>query len=182
MTRNFLCVAVLAVTFAAATVARANSEIDSAAGDTAHAQQATEGQGAHPHHASLLLGVADNGHLNETAFTAGASYRYAISDRFAVGPMLDVASYDSETTILLIAAAFWRPAGNLLLIAGPGVEYIDFKESAHGAHGSESELAIRAGAGYEFHAGKLTVMPAAFADFVDGHTTMVYGVEFGIGF
>ena len=48
--------------------------------------------------------------------------------------------------------------------------------------GSESKFAFRIGAGYELHAGGLTVTPGIGTDFVDGHTTVVYAVAFGIGF
>jgi hypothetical protein len=150
------------------------------------------GHGPHEHHVSVLLGAAHNGHIDETGFTIGASYRYALSDRFAFGPMLDFAFYDSESTALLVGALFWKPVGNLLLVAGPGVEWVDEKSHGHDAQSSRSaegggeetggKFAFRLGAGYEFHAGRLAISPAVGADFVDGHATMIYAVSFGLGF
>lgn len=159
--------------------------------DDAHGHAA--GHGSHKHHVSVLLGAAHNGHIDETGFTIGVGCRYALSDRFAIGPMADFAFYDSENTSLLVAALFWRPVGSLLLVAGPGVEWVDEKGHGHDAHagrsaeggGEESSggrFAFRVGAAYELHAGKLTISPAVGADFIDGHTTTVYAVSFGLGF
>jgi transcription elongation factor GreB len=134
-----------------------------------------------------------NGHIEETGFTIGAGYRYALSDRFAIGPMVDFAFYDSENTALLVGALFWKPVGNLLLVAGPGVEWVDEKDHGHDPHASRSaavegegssggQFAFRVGAAYELHAGRLAISPAVGADVIDGHTTMVYAVSFGLGF
>ena len=153
-----------------------------AAGTPALASDTHGGHAAHPHHVSLMLGAADNHDLHETGFTIGASYRYSVAPRFAVGPMIDFAFYDHETTTLLVAAVFWKPAGNLVLLAGPGVEFAHVDDSAGHEGGTESEFAFRIGAGYELHAGGLTVTPVIGTDFVNGHTTVVYAVEFGIGF
>ena len=152
--------------------------------------------GAHKHHFSYLVGLSDNGHLDEASFTIGAGYRYALNDRFAVGPSIDHAFYDHEDTTLLIAAFWWKPTASLQLFAGPGVEFVDYDESSHGsAHDThaavsasesatedESKFAFRVGAGYELHVKGVTVMPMVAADFIDGHTTMVYAVDVGFGF
>ena len=153
-----------------------------AAGAPALASETHGSQAAHPHHVSLMLGAADNHHLDETGFTIGASYRRTVAPKVAVGPMIDFAFYDHETTTLLVAAAFWKPAGNLILLAGPGVEFVHVDDAVGHEGGTEREFAFRLGAGYEFHAGGLTITPGIGTDFVDGHTTVVYAVAFGFGF
>jgi hypothetical protein len=178
--------AVAALALAVASTASGQQHPEPSTGHESHG-------GSHPHHLALLLGAADNTHLDETSFTIGASYRYALTERFAIGPMVDFAFFDSENTTLLIAAAYWKPVSNLLVVAGPGVEWIDHKGSSHDepsshsageglADGTESKLAFRVGAGYEFHAGRLAITPAIGADFVGGDTTMVYAVVLGFGF
>ena len=158
-------------------------------------------ESTHPHHLSFLMGAAHNTHLDEAAFTFGATYRYALAERFAVGPMAEFAFFDSETTTLLIAGVFWKPVGDLVLLAGPGVEFITHKGSSDDSHadssdeghasgsghgedeeGTKAEAAFRVGAGYEFHVGPLTLTPGLAADFVDSHVTMVYAVSVGVGF
>jgi hypothetical protein len=142
---------------------------------------------AHKHYVGLLTGVVDNGGLDESAFTIGASYRYRVAERLAIGPMVDFVSYDDEDTLLVVAAAFWNPVGRWLVVAGPGVEFIDPDPSpaarSAGANGGRSrESAFRAGAGYEFHAGPLDITPAVGVDLIDGETTVLYVVGLTYGF
>jgi hypothetical protein len=141
---------------------------------------------AHQHYVGLLTGVVRNGGINETALTIGASYRYRVAERFAIGPMVDFASYDDEDTLLVVAAAFWNPVGRLLLVGGPGVEFIDADPGAiarsAGGGGRSREFAVRAGAGYEFHAGPLDITPAVGVDLIDGETTVLYVVGLTYGF
>jgi hypothetical protein len=188
--------AVVALALAPAAPSRAQEHPPAVTGPAPHAADAhghAAGHGSHKHHVSVLLGAAHNGHIDETGFTIGAGYRYALSDRFAIGPMVDFAFYDSENTALLVGALFWKPVGNLLLVAGPGVEWVDEKDHGHDPHASRSasvegegssggQFAFRVGAAYELHAGRLAISPAVGADVIDGHTTMVYAVSFGLGF
>jgi hypothetical protein len=41
---------------------------------------------------------------------------------------------------------------------------------------------LRLGAGYDFPIGRLSLTPLINADFIDGHTTWVYGIALGYGF
>lgn len=175
---------VAAVLCALPAVALAAGEHDDALGD-AHA--------GHHHHVSLTVGAADNGLLNETGFSIGAEYRYALNEQFAIGPMLDYTTYDHETTTLLVAALFWRPnGGRFQLFGGPGVEFVD-AERHHASpvtplplssakDADDSEFAFRLGAGYDLPLGTLSLTPLISADFIDGHTTWVYGIALGVGF
>lgn len=196
---RFVPHAVIAGSLALALAAEAQEHPPAPAGPAAahasgHAHAADHG--AHKHHFSYLAGLSDNGAIDETAFTMGAGYRYALDDRFAIGASVDFAFYDHEDTTLLLAALYWKPAGGLLLMAGPGVELVDYKGSSPGSshdthaaaaapesvHGDKSKFAFRMGAGYELHAGRVSIMPFVAADFIDGHTTMVYAVDVGFGF
>jgi opacity protein-like surface antigen len=153
-----------------------------------------DGHAGHPHHVSLTVGAADNGHLDETGLSIGAEYRYALNERFAIGPMLDYTTYDHETTTLLVAALFWRPhGGRFQLFGGPGIEFVEAEHhstpvtpvplsSAAEADEDDSEFAFRLGAGYDLPLGKFSLTPLVSADFIDGHTTWVYGIALGFGF
>jgi opacity protein-like surface antigen len=154
-----------------------------------------DGHSSHLHHVSLTVGAADNGHLDETGFSVGAEYRYALNERFAIGPMLDYTTYDHEETTLLVAALFWRPyAGRFQLFGGPGVEFVNaehqsthvtpvpLSSSVKAEDDDDSEFAWRLGAGYDVPVGKLSLTPLVSADFIDGHTTWVYGIALGYGF
>jgi hypothetical protein len=196
---RFVPCAVIAGSLALAPAAGAQEHPPAPAGPpAAHASGHAHGadHGAHKHHFSYLAGLSDNGAIDETAFTIGAGYRYALNDHFAIGPSVDFAFYDHEDTTLLLAALYWKPAGGLLLMAGTGVELVDYKGSSPGsshdahaaaaasesAHEDESKFAFRVGAGYEMHVGGVTLTPALGADFIDGHTTLVYAVAVGFGF
>jgi hypothetical protein len=161
-----------------------------------HSDAHGDGHAGHPHHVSLTVGAADNGHLDETGFSVGAEYRYALNERFAIGPMLDYTTYDHENTTLLVAALFWRPdGGRFQLFGGPGVEFVDAEHHAspvtpvplssaanEGGDSDDSEFAFRLGAGYDVPLGRFSLTPLISADFIDGHTTWVYGVGLGFGF
>ncbi|HEX5638960.1 MAG TPA: hypothetical protein VFX81_04090 [Burkholderiaceae bacterium] len=157
-----------------------------------HGDAHGDGHSSHLHHVSLTLGAADNGHLDETGLSIGAEYRYGLNERFAIGPMLDYTTYDHETTTLLVAALFWRPhGGRFQVFGGPGVEYVDAEHHAtpvtpvalsSAEADDDSEFALRLGAGYDFPIGKLSLTPLISADFIDGHTTWVYGIGLGYGF
>lgn len=161
-----------------------------------HGDAHGDGHAGHPHHVSLTVGMADNGHLDETGLSIGAEYRYALNERFAIGPMLDYTTYDHETTTLLVAALFWRPhGGRFQVFGGPGVEFVDAEHrsthvtpvplsssSNEGGDSDDSQFALRLGAGYDFPLGTLSLTPLISADFIDGHTTWVYGVALGVGF
>jgi hypothetical protein len=151
-----------------------------------------DGHAGHPHHVSLAVGAADNGHLDETGLSVGAEYRYALNDHFAIGPMLDYTTYDHEETTLLVAALFWRPhGGRFQLFGGPGIEFVEADH--HAPHVTpvplasaededDSEFAFRLGAGYDVPLGRASLTPLVSADLIDGHTTWVYGIALGYGF
>jgi hypothetical protein len=160
-----------------------------------HGDAHGDGHSSHLHHVSLTLGAADNGHLDETGFAIGAEYRYALNDRFAIGPMLDYTTYDHEETTLLVAALFWRPhGGRFQLFGGPGVEFVQAEQhaspvtpvplasAASAEDEDDSEFAVRLGAGYDVPVGRLSLTPLISADLIDGHTTWVYGIALGVGF
>jgi hypothetical protein len=159
-----------------------------------HDDSQGDGHSSPLHHVSLTVGAADNGHLDETGLSVGAEYRYALNERFAIGPMLDYTTYDHEETTLLVAALFWRPhGGRFQLFGGPGVEFVEAEHraspvtpaplsSAAETDEDDSEFAFRLGAGYDLPLGKLSLTPLVSADFIDGHTTWVYGVALGFGF
>jgi opacity protein-like surface antigen len=157
-----------------------------------HGDAHGDGHSSHLHHVSLTVGAADNGHLDETGFSVGAEYRYALNERFAIGPMLDYTTYDHENTTLLVAALFWRPdGGRFQLFGGPGVEFVDAEHHASpetpvplasAEDEDDSEFAFRIGAGYDVPLGRFSLTPLISADFIDGHTTWVYGIALGFGF
>jgi hypothetical protein len=106
---------------------------------------------------------------------------------------VEFAGYDSGNTTLLLAGLSWKPVGNLIVLTDPGVEWAHHKdhgsdtvlpvaETADGAEDGGGKFACRVGAGYEFHAGKISITPGVGLDFIEEHTTKIYAVSFGMGF
>ena len=124
--------------------------------------------GGSPHHMAVFLGAttADT----ETNFTAGLDYAYHLSspDWLSVGIITDFVFAD-EIATLVLGGFFFHATEALKFVAGAGPEFV----------GGKTKLVLRAGLGYGFHVGSLTIEPAYNADFVAGHVAHEYGVNFG---
>jgi len=135
------------------------------------------------HEVAIFVGATDD--RREWASTWGAEYGYFFMNDYSVGVFLDRAQGDLRSSV--VGLAFWaRVTKGLMLMFGPGVEYLDEAHGEDGDHGEEASkrhFLARIGVGYSFHVGKqFTILPVIHADFVDEHVVWVTGVNFGIRF
>lgn len=144
----------------------------------------------------------DGADLTEKGFTFGLEYSRDVSDRFAVGGVLERAGGEIRGTLLL-AQVYFKVAGRLFLVTGPGVEFRDAYEGHHGeaeqhgaltvvrgAHDIEQMLrerdttvfVYRIGVAYEINMGRWILAPAVDLDFVGRDEALVIGGLFGFEF
>ncbi len=130
--------------------------------------------GFHPHHIAVFLGLTEAEHHHETIreLTLGLDYEYRCTKYLGLGGLVDYSGGDLDTTVIAVAL-FIHPVANLKLLIAPGYEL-------HSGH--EEEL-VRAGVGWDFHAGEsLTITPTFSVDFVSSEEIKVYGIAVGWGF
>ena len=150
-----------------------------------------EGSGAHAeehaHHDNaigLFLGAAthlgSDGHSNETGFAIGLEYARRVADRFTIGMLGEYATTDTKDNYVFVVPLYAHLTERLAIGAGPGLEFSSDQEGEH--QEEKTEFLLRFGTIYELKLNKWAVAPQAYADLVDGHWTMVYGVSLGIGF
>jgi hypothetical protein len=126
----------------------------------------------HRHHLAFFVGLTkEDHHDDEETFGLDYEYRLGKSRRTGLGFLVDYAGGELETTVVAVPL-FFHPVGGLKLMVAPGLEY----------HNSESEFLIRAGIGYDFHIGKVSIGPSYAIDFVDSEEIEVYGLAIGFGF
>ncbi len=145
----------------------------------------------HEHHKNyvfLFLGgttesISDD---PETNFSAGLTYERRVSQLIGLGIGGEFVFGGHGREALAGLLVIFHPAGGLGLAIGPGLE---FAKESHGVEGHEEEetkttAALRAGVLYEFAVGKtFAIAPAVYVDFIDGKDpTLVWGLEFGLGF
>lgn len=136
-------------------------------------------QGKHNHHTAIFIGATNNQHAGHTDFTLGTDYEYRLpfaNHQFGTGFFGEIVFADHKETIIGVPLIF-HPTSALKFLAGAG---LIFAEDHHGE--SESHFLTRLGTGYDFHLGNFSLSPTFNADFVDGHTSLVYGISIGTGF
>jgi hypothetical protein len=141
-------------------------------GSDAHHTASTHHTSAY-HVALFTGGTAVKGH---TAFTLGGELEYRLPvwhQRIGVAALVDATLGEHATTIAGGALTV-RPlpaVSNVKFVLAPSAEFKD----------GHSMFLMRTGIGVDFHAGSLSVTPAANLDFVDGHVAKVFGLHFGVG-
>ena len=123
----------------------------------------------HNHHIAVFVGTTRAEGENEP--TIGLDYQYRLSRRLSIGGLVDHAGGDLDSNAVA-AALFIHPAGGLELVFGAGYENEDH----------ERDFLVRAGVGYAFHVGRISLTPIFNVDFVDHEEIKVYGVNIGWGF
>ena len=165
--------------------------------------------GGKKHHFGVFVGPTSNFHTEHTDFTLGADYEFHVNKYFGVGVIADFVFADHSET-LLMSGLFFHPFGSFKINIGNGIaiaEAVDHSDShstetddhhdSHGHHvelltggssegaetsGSETHYVFRAGVGYDFHVGSLTLTPIVNLDVINGHNALAYGITFGYGF
>lgn len=132
---------------------------------------------SHPHHVSVFTGATTAS--SHTHFTIGLDYEFRVLPMLGVGLIYDHAFAFYDTNI--VALGFFAhpfddstPLGALKFVLAPGVEF----EHGHSA------FVFRLGTAYDIPVGgNFTVSPTFNFDWIEnGHTAVVYGLSFGMGF
>ncbi|HXV77433.1 MAG TPA: hypothetical protein VD788_14035 [Candidatus Polarisedimenticolaceae bacterium] len=134
------------------------------------------------HEVALFLGVTDDRGMD--AFTWGLEYPYQFTDRVAGGAFFDKTEGDLRMSVLG-GAFYYKPLPRLALMIGPAVERLEpMPDGGHGENAeTETELLLRVGVLYGFPvAARVSILPALYADFVDGETVWVGGADVAFSF
>ena len=118
-----------------------------------------------------------------TGFGAGLGYVRHLSTMWGLGVAGELSTTDVERAWLVNVPLYFYPAGGLGLKAGPVLEGSDEASEDGGDTERATNLGARFGAGWEFELGeRFTLSPEINLDVVDGSSTWVYGLTFGVGF
>jgi len=137
----------------------------------------------HYNHFALFGGASTLFEGNHTSFTVGADYiRYfSPESKFSVG-IFSEAIFAHHTEWLFGTVLIYRITKHLWVRSGPGIELLQEEFGHTGETESKTEFLYRVGAGYSFHFGRFSIDPSVDLDFVRSSTTLVWGVNFGMGF
>lgn len=128
----------------------------------------TAGRGKN--HFGFFFGSTSNFETKRNYVTLGADYEYKLSNLFSVGLASELVFADHLETIGL-GTIIIKPVSNFKLLVGNGLEMSD----------GHSNYLLRLGAGYDFHAGAISITPTLNLDRVKGHSLLVYGLTIGFG-
>ncbi len=80
------------------------------------------------------------------------------------------------------AVLIYEVTEHIWIRSGPGIEILQEEIGHTGETESKTEFLYRVGAGYSFHFGRFSIDPSVDLDFIRNSTTLVWGVNFGMGF
>ncbi len=141
----------------------------------------------HDFHLAVFGGLTTNMDADHTDFSLGGDleYRLPIMDRrLGIGILGDVV-FAEHTEIILGVPLFFHYGGGFKVFAAPGIAILEHTHVdilGHKHTEKEEEFVVRLGAGYDFHIDNYSITPNVSADFIDGNTSLVYGIALGIGF
>jgi hypothetical protein len=148
-----------------------------------------EGRTHHPNEFAIYLGATDE-HGHPTELTWGLDYKRRVAERWAVGGLFDYAG-GSLRNAIVAASVTWFPVGKLSLMAAPGIEFHQGRESSEGCgcagsaksdeageHGEADKDAtyfvFRLGVGWDFQIAKSHgIQPQVNLDLVEGEKVWV---------
>ena len=133
--------------------------------------ESTEGAG-HRNHLAAVGGFAR--HHGKDANYLGLEYEYQLNERWAIGGFYEQTFNGFDIEALGITGTY-KPGAGWKLMGGIGSEgKLD---------NNKSKWLVRAGIGYSFHVGHLTVTPLFTADWIEDNSTALYlGAAVGFGF
>ena len=133
---------------------------------------ATFAAGGQKHHVAAFSGATTTTtNPSNTDFTLGAAYEFRTSSLLGIGPVADFV-FASKFAALFMGGMFFHPAGDLKLVAAPGIKF----------QGGLSAFVMRFGVGYDFHSGPLIFTPTFNIDLISGDAALVWGIAIGTGF
>lgn len=158
-----------------------------------HGAEGAEAEEAfHKNHLSLFTGGTTESSDGETStsFSLGLDYERRVSRLIGLGIGGEFVFGGEEREALLGLLLNLHPAGGLVLVAGPGVEFAEELhvegevEAQQEESGTETHAGLRVGIVYEFEVGhRYSIAPSFYTDFIDGkEPTFVWGLAFGVGF
>jgi hypothetical protein len=137
----------------------------------------------HRNSLSLFVGAAASSQRHETAIVVGPSYRFRVTRHIAVGPVLEMIGYRSETSTLALAGLFVKPYRGIELTLAPGVEWITGTAEAEASIVERGELTCRFALGYQTQIRRgYWMSPAAAVNLGSGAATATYGLAVGMSF
>jgi hypothetical protein len=151
--------------------------------DEIHKTNSEEENHFHYNHFAVFAGASSLFEKNETHFTLGADYiRYfSPESNFAAGVFAE-AIFAHHTEWLFGALLYYGLTEHLWIRTGPGIEILQEDLECGCGTKTKTEFLVRLGAVYDFHLGKFSISPSLDIDFLRNSTTLVWGVNFGMGF
>jgi len=136
-----------------------------------HAPEHAEGHGAGAQAVNFFLGgSSDIGDAD--GLTVGVDYEYRLSRLWGIGGFAEGVG-GLNRSFSVGAQAYWHGAGNLILVAGPGLE----------RRHDEWEPIARVGGFYEFPLEDGWILsPGIFYDFTPNEDLLIYGINLGYAF
>lgn len=140
---------------------------------------------SHMNHIALFGGATINLEKTGTYFSLGADYvRVITSDRQWAVSFFGEAIFAEHAEWLFGVPLYYRIKNDFWFRTGPGVEFVQEKKNDHDHHRTETEAEFlyRIGLYYIFHWGNYGISPSLDLDLVRNHTSLVWGLNIGIGF
>lgn len=142
-----------------------------------------ESPASHRHLITLFAGAAASSERHETAVVIGPTYKFQLTRRVAVGPVIEMTCYRTETSTLALAGVFLRPFRAMEMTLAPGVEWITATVDSDESVVERGTFAFRVGLGYRLLMQRgYSVVPQAAVNVGSGVVTTMYGLAFGISF
>ena len=132
---------------------------------------------------AVFTGASSLFEREETHFTLGADYMryFSPESNFSAGVFAE-AIFAHHTEWLFGALLYYGLTEHLWVRTGPGIEILQEDLECGCGTETKTEFLIRIGAGYSIHFGRFFIDPSIDFDFLRSSTTLVWGVNFGMGF
>ena len=134
-------------------------------------------------HVAMFIGASSLFERDATYFTLGVDYiRYFSPESDFAAGVFSEAIFAHHTEWLFGAVLFYGLTEHLWIRTGPGIEILQEENEHTDETESKTEFLIRIGAGYSIHFGKFFIDPSIDIDFLRSSTTLVWGINLGMGF
>jgi hypothetical protein len=132
---------------------------------------------------ALFIGASSMFEKEETHFTLGADYMryFSPESNFSAGVFAE-AIFAHHTEWLFGALLYYGLTEHLWVRTGPGIEILQEDLECGCGTETKTEFLIRIGAGYSIHFGRFFIDPSIDIDFLRSSTTLVWGLNIGMGF
>jgi len=136
---------------------------------------AEDHHGPKKHIVGVFLGLTSgNGHSDKTI---GLEYEYRFDEMFGVGVVVEHIpdAHGGDGASLYMGQVHLHPYKDLRLSGGYGREKVHHE-------GTHAEDVLRLGVAYDFHFDGFGIAPTFNLDWIDGHTSKVFGIVVNKGF